>query len=142
MSARLQVRAALVAKLESLGMRALEYRDEDDAIDEKNDLPCALIQQAGTIEIMRYEGTAGGAVYHSGSFFLSFAAATSAEAEAMLVSAANAFGTDYNLTGKVMEIQPVSYGDEEDEGRDFAAIVLEIRVVWATAPDDWATLLN
>jgi hypothetical protein len=141
MSARLLVRAALVAKMESLGFTALEYRDEDDAINDAS-LPCVLIQQAGTIEIQRLEGTAGGAAYHAGSFFLSFAASERDDAEDMLVAAANALATDYNLGGQVMEIQPVSYGDEDDEGRDFAAIVLEIRVLWATAPDDWATLLN
>lgn len=141
MSARLQVRALLVAKMQSLGMTALEYRDEDDAIGE-GDLPCVLIQQAGPIEITRLEGTAGGACYHAGSFFLSFAAETRDDAEPMLVAAANALATDYNLGGQVMEIQPVSYGDEDDEGRELAAIVFEIRVLWATAPDDWATLLN
>ena len=141
MSARLQVRAALVAKLQSLGMTALEYRDEDEAIGE-GDLPCVLVQQAGPVEIQRLEGTAGGACYHAGSFFLSFAAKQRDDAEAMLVTAANALATDYNLGGQVMEIQPVSYGDEEDDGRDFAAIVFEVRVLWATAPDDWGTLLN
>lgn len=141
MSARLQVRALLVAKMESLGMTALEYRDEDEAVGD-SDLPLVLIQQAGPVEIARLEGTAGGACYHSGSFFLSFASKEREDAEAMLVNAANALATDYNLAGQVMEIQPVSYGDEEDEGRDFAAIVFEIRVLWATAPDDWATLLT
>lgn len=141
MSARLQVRALLKAKMESLGFNALEYRDEDDAIGEA-DLPCVLIQQAGTIEISRLEGTAGGACYHAGSFFLSFAAEQRDDAEAMMVRAANALATDYNLGGQIMEIQPASYGDEEDEGRDFAAIVFEIRVLWATAPDDWGNLLT
>jgi hypothetical protein len=141
MSARLQVRAALLAKMQALGFIALEYRDEDDAISE-SDLPCVLIQQAGTVEIGRLEGTAGGASYHTGSFLLSFAAKTHDEAEAMMVSAANALATDYNLGGKVLEIQPVNYADEEDDGRDFSAIVLEIRVLWATAPDDWGTLLT
>lgn len=141
MSARLQVRALLKAKMESLGFNALEYRDEDDAIGEA-DLPCVLIQQAGTIEISRLEGTAGGACYHAGSFFLSFAAEQRDDAEAMMVRAANALATDYNLGGQIMEIQPASYGDEEDDGRDFAAIVFEIRVLWATAPDDWGNLLT
>jgi len=141
MSARLKVRAALVAKMQSLGFTALEYRDEDDAIDQ-GDLPCVLVQQAGPIQISRLEGTAGGASYHAGSFFLSFAAEQRDSAEAMMVAAINALAADYNLGGKVMDIQPASYGDEDDDGRDFAAIVVELNIMWATAPDDFGNLLT
>jgi hypothetical protein len=139
-SARLKVRALLVAKMQSLGMTALEYRDEDDAISE-GDLPCVLIQQVGVVNIERIEGTAGGAAYHVASFFLSFTAKTLDEADAMMVDGNNALADDFTLGGKVQEILPVSYGEEETDGRDFAAIVLEIQVRFCTAPNDFGTLL-
>lgn len=140
MSARLEVRALLKAKMETLGFTALEYRDEDDAV-QPGDLPCVLIQQAGPIEIIRIEYMAGGTATHSGSFFLSFAAPTLDEAEPMMVTGVNALSADATLGGKVQDIQPQSYGDEEDEGRDFAAIVLEVRIQFCTDPYDFGTLI-
>lgn len=135
------VRALLAAKITSLGYAVKEFRDEDDAITE-SELPCVLVQQAGTIEIQRLEGTAGGATYHSASYFLSFAATTRPVAAAMMVATVNALADDYNLGGQVMEIQPVSYGDEDNDGKDLDAIMLEIRVLFATPPNDFGTLLT
>lgn len=140
MSARLQVRSLLAATMQGLGFTALEYRDEDDAA-LPGDLPFVLIQQVGTIEISRVEYMAGGNATHEGSFLFSFAAEQRDDAEAMLNSAVAAFAADPTLGGKIMDIRPAAYGDEEDEGRDYAAIVLECRVMWATAPDDWTALL-
>ncbi len=135
------VRGLLAAKITSLGYPAKEFRDEDDAITE-SESPCVLIRQAGTIEIQRLEGTAGGATYHSAPYFLSFAATTRAAAAAMMAATVAALANDYNLGGQVMEIQPVSYGDEDNDGKDLAAIMLEIRVLFATAPNDFGTLLT
>lgn len=140
MSAREAVRALLAGKIDDLGYTALEYRDEDDAITEAA-LPCVLIQQAGPIEVTMREGHSGGTFEHSAAFFLSFAAQTRADAEAMLVATAGALATDYNLGGQVQEVVPVSWGDEDDEGRDIAAIVLEIRITFCTSHDDWGTLI-
>lgn len=135
------VRGLLAAKITSLGYTALEFRDEDDAI-ATSELPCVLIQQAGTIEIQRLEGTSGGATYHSAPYFLSFAAAARPAAAAMMAAAVAALADDYNLSGQVMEIQPVSYGDEDNDGRDLTAIMLEIRVLFATPANDFTTLLT
>ena len=140
MSARAAVRALLKAKMEDLGYTALEYRDEDVAVSE-GDLPFVLIQQAGSVEVSQREGTTGGTLEHTASFFLSFADADRDDAEAMLTAAADALLTDYSLGGQVQEVVPVSYGDEEDEGRDYAAIVLEIRITFCTAHNDWSALI-
>jgi len=139
MSARAAVRALLKAKVEDLGYTALEYRDDDAVTDDE--LPFVLIQQAGSIEVGRREGTTGGTLEHVGSFFLSFAAADRDTAEAMLTATADALLTDYSLGGEVQEVVPVSYADEENEGRDYAAIVLEIRITFCTAHNDWSTLI-
>jgi len=135
-----EVRALLAAKVTSLGYVPKEFRDEDDAITE-SDLPCVLIQQAGVIQLERIEGTAGGAAYHSAPFFMSFAATTRPDAALMMVNTVRALGEDYTLGGKVMEILPASYGDEEDDGKDMASIMLEIRVMFATPPNEFGTLL-
>jgi hypothetical protein len=135
------VRALLSAKIASIGYSPKEFRDEDDAITE-SELPAVLIQQAGVIEIDRYEGTLGGAVYHSAPYFLSFAAITRDAAAAMLANTVAALADDYNLGGQVQEILPVSYGDEENDGKDLTAIMLEIRVRFCTAPNDFSTLLT
>jgi hypothetical protein len=140
MSARLAVRALLSDKMKSLGMTPFEYRDEDDAIG-SGDLPCVLIQQAGSVDVSKREGTTGGTLEHTGSFFLSFAAEKLDAAESMMTSAADALLTDYSLGGQVQEVVPVAYGDEEDEGRDYAAIVLEVRITFCTAHNDWSTLI-
>lgn len=139
MSARAAVRAALAAKITSLGYTPLEYRDEDDAITE-GDLPCVLIQQAGPIDITQ-EDHAGGQVYHEGSFILSFAALTTADAEAMLTATVAALANDYTLGGKVQNIVPASWGDEETDGKDFASIMFEVRITFCTAFNDWSTLI-
>lgn len=135
------VRGLLAAKITSLGYTALEFRDENDAITE-SECPAVLIQQAGVIELERLEGTAGGAAYHSAPYFLSFAATTRASAAAMMVATVNALADDYSLGGQVMEILPVSYGDEDDDGKDIRAIMLEIRVRFLTPPNDFGTLLT
>lgn len=135
------VRGLLAAKITSLGYAIKEFRDEDDAITE-SELPCVLVQQAGVIDIQRLEGTVGGASYHSAPYFLSFAATTRAAAAAMMAATVNALADDYNLGGQVQEIQPVSYGDEENDGKDFAAIMLEIRILFCTPPNDFGTLLT
>ena len=134
------VRGLLVAKINSLGYAAKEFRDEDDAITE-SDLDCVLVQQAGPVEITNIEGTAGGAAYHAASYFLSFAATARAAAAAMLVATNNALSEDYTLGGKVQDILPASYGDEDMDGKDISAIMLEIRVRFATPPNDFSTLL-
>lgn len=134
------VRGLLVAKITSLGYAAKEFRDEDDAITE-GELPAVLVQQAGPVEITNIEGTAGGSAYHAASYFLSFAAATRAVAAAMLVATNNALCEDYTLGGKVLEVLPASYGDEEMDGKDIAAIMLEIRVRFLTPPNDFGTLI-
>ena len=135
------VRGLLAAKITSLGYAVKEFRDEDDAITE-SELPCVLVQQAGVIEIERLEGMAGGAAYHSAPYFLSFAAITRDAAAAMLAATVNALADDYNLSGQVMEIQPVSYGDEDNDGKDMSAIMLELRILFATPPNDFGTLLT
>lgn len=140
MSARNEVRAALAAKLTALGMTALEYRDEDDAIVVAN-LPCVLVQQAGPVEITYAEYMQGGTATHTGSFLLSFAAATGTAAEAMFVTGANGLAQDSTLGGKVQEITPLSYGDEDDEGRDFAVTLLEVQIKFCTDPFDFGTLI-
>jgi hypothetical protein len=140
MSARLEVRALLAAKITSLGYTALEYRDEDDAA-LPGDIPFVLIQQAGSVEITRAEYMAGGTETHEASFFFSFAAESRDDAEAMMVAAVAAFAADPTLGGQIQDIRPVGYGDEETEARDYAAIVLENRVQFCTAPGDWSALL-
>lgn len=135
------VRGLLAAKITSLSYPVQEFRDEDDATT-RDELPFVLVQQAGTIEIQRLEGMAGGATYHSAPYFLSFAAETRDDAAAMMAATVNALAEDYNLGGQVMEIQPVSYGDEDNDGKDLTAIMLEIRVLFATAPNDFTTLLT
>ena len=140
MSARLEVRALLVGKMESLGFTAMEYRDEDDAVN-PGDLPFVLIQQVGSVEITRAEYMAGGSSTHRATFMLSFAATTLDDAEEMMVEGANALAADSTLGGKVQDIQPQSYGDEEDEGRDYAAVVLEVQIQFCTSPYDFSTLL-
>lgn len=135
------VRGLLAAKITTLGYAAKEFRDEDEAITEA-ELPCVLIQQAGVIELERLEGTAGGAAYHSAPYFLSFAATTRPAAAAMMVATVNALANDYSLGGQVMEIVPVSYGDEEPDAKDIRAIMLEIRVRFLTPPNDFGTLLT
>ena len=140
MSARLEVRALLAAKITSLGYTALEYRDEDDAV-LSGDLPFVLIQQAGSIDITRAEYMMGGTETHEGSFFVTFAANGRDEAEAMMVSAMAAFAADPTLGGKIQDIRPDSYGDEDTDTRDYAAIMVEMRVQFCTAPADWSTLL-
>lgn len=135
------VRALLAAKITALGYTALEFRDQDDATT-PDELPFVLIQQAGTIEILRLEGMAGGATYHSAPYFLTFAAETREDAAAMMAATVAELADDYNLGGQVMEIQPVSYGDEDNDGKDLTAIMLEVRIVFATAPNDFTTLLT
>lgn len=135
------VRGLLAGKIATLGYAVKEFRDEDDAITE-SELPCVLVQQAGVIEIQRLEGTAGGATYHSAPYFLSFAAITRDDAAGMMAATVNALANDYNLGGQIMEIQPVSYGDEDNDGKDLASIMLEIRVLFATPPNDFGTLLT
>lgn len=134
------VRGLLAAKITSLGYTALEFRDENDAITEA-ELPCVLLQQAGVVELDYLEGTAGGAATHGASYFLSFAAATRAAAAAMMAATVNALANDYNLGGQVLDITPVSYGDEENDGKDVRAIMFEIRVRFQTPPNDFGTLL-
>lgn len=135
------VRSLLATKIAGLGYAVKEFRDENDAITE-SECPAVLIQQAGVIEIDRIEGTAGGAAYHIAPYFLSFAATTRAAATAMLVATVNALANDCSLGGQVREILPVSYGDEEDDGKDIRAIMLEIRVRFLTPPNDFGTLLT
>jgi hypothetical protein len=140
MLAGAQVRDLLVSKVESLGYNALVYRDENDAITDA-DVPVVLIQQAGMVNITTIEGTLGGTITHDGSFFLSFAAATRGEAETMLAATSSALLVDYSLGGQVQEIVLTSYGDEDNEGKDFAALVLEISVKFCTSYDDFTTLI-
>jgi len=140
MLAGAEVKAALQAKMQSLGYSALVYRDEDDAITEA-EVPAVLIQQAGQVQVNRLEGTAGGTITHLGSFFLSFAATARGEAETMLATAVASLLEDYTLGGKVQEVVPVSYGDEEQDGKDIAALVLELNITFCTAWNDWATLI-
>lgn len=135
------VRGLLVAKIQSLSLSALEFRDENEAITE-SDIPCVMVQQAGVITIDRFEGTAGGAVYHMAPYILSFAAPTRAVAATMFAATVNALAVDYNLGGQVTEILPVSYGDEETDGNDIKCIMLEIAVRFCTAPDDFGALLT
>ena len=135
------VRGLLAAKITALGHTALEFRDQDDATT-RDELPFVLVQQAGAIDIERLEGTSGGACYHSAPYFLSFAAATRPAAATMMAATVASLADDYNLGGQVMEIQPVSYGDEDDDGKDFTAIMLEIRVLFATPANDFTTLLT
>jgi hypothetical protein len=140
MSARAAVRALLKAKVEGLGYTVFEYRDEDDAVTDE-ELPFVLIQQAGAIEVSRREDVKGGTLEHIGSFFLSSAARTRDAADAMMTAIADALLDDYSLGGRVQEVVAVSYGDEEDEGRDYAAVVLEVRITFCTAHDDFSTLI-
>lgn len=140
MLAGAEVRDALKAKVESLNYSALIYRDENDAITGA-DLDCVLIQQAGQVQIRTLEGTSGGTITHVGSFFLSFAATERAVAEAMLAATVTALLEDYTLGGKVQEVVPVSYGEEDQDGKDIAALVLELNITFCTAWNDWATLI-
>lgn len=135
------VRGLLAAKITGLGYVPKEFRDEDDAITEA-ELPCVLIQQAGQVEIEYMEGTAGGVALHGAPYLLSFAATTRDAAATMLRTTVNALADDYSLGGQVLEITPVSYGDEEPDGRDIRAIMLEIRVRFCTAQNDFGTLLT
>lgn len=139
MSARAAVNAALKAKMEGLGYTVLEQRDEEDAITE-SELPAVLIQQAGTIEVSQRDG-AERTLEHQGAWFLSFAAKTQAEAETMFSAGAAALSTDFVLGGSVQEIVPVSWGDEDNDGRDLTAILLEIQITFCTSTDDWNTLI-
>lgn len=135
------VRALLVAKMMSLGMAAKEFRDEDDAAT-ADELPFVLVQQAGAVDIDYIEGTVGGMALHACSYFLSFAAISRESAVAMLTTAVNALANDYTLGDQVLEIVPVSYGDEDNDGKDIRAIMLEIRVRFCTSPNDFGTLLT
>jgi hypothetical protein len=135
------VRGLLVAKITVLGYAAKEFRDENDAITEA-ELPAVLVQQAGQIDIQYTEGTAGGAAYHNAPFLLSFAATTRDAAATMLAATVNALADDPTLGGQVWDITPISYGDEEEDGRDIKAIMLEIRVRFLTAPNDIGNLLT
>ena len=140
MLAGAEVKAALQSKMQDLGYSALVYRDENDAITEA-EVPAVLIQQAGQVQVGTIEGTAGGTVTHLGSFFLSFAATAQDEAETMLATATAALLEDYTLGGKVQEVVPVSYGEEAQDGKDIAALVLELNITFCTAWNDWATLI-
>ena len=134
------VRGLLADKITALSYATKEFRDEDDAITE-SELPCVLLQQAGTIEISNIEGTLGGTATHNAPYFLSFAASTRDAAAAMLAATVNALADDPTLGGQVMDIRPVSYGDEDNDGKDFSAIMLEIVVTFCTPPNDFGTLI-
>lgn len=135
------VRGLLAAKITGLGYTAKQFRDEDDAIT-SDELPCVLLQQSGPVEIEYLDGTAGGDMIHNAPFLMSFAATTRDAAAVMLRTTVNALANDYNLGGQVLEILPLSYGDEEPDGRDLSAIMLEVRVRFMTAANDIATLLT
>lgn len=135
------VRGLLAAKITGLSYAVKEFRDENDAITEA-ELPCVLLQQAGQVELDYLEGTAGGCAVHSAPYFLSFAATTRHAAVTMLRATVNALADDYNLGGQVLEILPQSYGDEEPDGRDIRAIMLEIRVRFCTPQNDFGSLLT
>lgn len=135
------VRGLLATKITSLGYAPKEFRDENDAITEA-ELPCVLLQQSGPVEIEYLDGTAGGDMIHNAPFLMSFAATTRDAAAVMLRTTVNALANDYNLGGQVLEIVPLSYGDEEPDGRDIRAIMLEIRVRFVTAANNIATLLT
>ena len=134
------VRGLLAAKIASLGYAVKEFRDDDDAIT-REELPCVLVQQAGTIEIIRHEYAMGGSLTHQASYFFSFAALTREAAGEMLVAAANAFAADTTIGGQIQDIMPVSYGDEDDDGKDFTSIMLENQVQFCTDPYDFGALI-
>lgn len=135
------VRDLLAAKIESLGYSVQQFRDEDDAIS-ATELPCVLLQQSGPVEIKYVEGTAGGIAAHNAPFLMSFVATARDDAAAMLRATANALAADYSLGGQIAEILPLSYGDEEAEGRDYRAILFEIAARFYTDPADIGTLVS
>lgn len=133
------VRGLLAAKIAGLGYTVLEFRDENDAVPEGQG-EFVLLQQSGPVEIQYLEGTAGGVAVHNAPFLMSFCAATRDAAAAMLRATANALAADYNLGGQIAEILPLSYGDEEPDGRDIRAIMLEVAARFYTDPADIGTL--
>lgn len=135
------VRGLLAAKITSLTYAVKEFRDENDAITEA-DLPCVLLQQSGPVEVDYLDGVATGLAIHSGPYLMTFAATTRETALAMLTATVNALAVDYNLGGQVLEITPLSYGDEEPDGRDIRAVMLEIRIRFETPSTDFGTLLT
>ena len=135
------VRDLLAAKIESLGYAVKQFRDDDDAITAE-ELPCVLLQQSGLVVIQYLEGMAGGIAQHNAPFLMSFVATTRDAAAAMLRATANALAADYNLGGQIGEILPLSYGDEEADGRDYRAILFEIAARFYTDPADIGTLVT
>ena len=134
------VRGLLAAKITNLGYAVKEFRDEEDAITEA-ELPCVLLQQSGPVQIEYLEGTVGGVAVHNAPFLMSFCATTRDAAAAMLRATANALADDYNLGGQIAEILPLSYGDEEPDGRDISAIMFEVGTRFYTDPADIGTLM-
>lgn len=135
------VRTLIATKLTGLSQSVLMDRDEFDAITE-SELPATLVDEPGMVEITNIEGTAGGAAYHAASYMLTFAATTSAVAQARFAAALTALMNDYSLGGQVLDIMPLSYGGDENNGKDIAAITLEIRVRFLTPPNNFGTLLT
>lgn len=135
------VRGLIVAKLTTLGQSVLRDRDEFDAITEP-ELPATLVDEPGMVEVTNIEGTAGGAAYHAATFALAFAATTSAVAQTNFNAALTALSNDYSLGGQVLDIMPLNYGGDDNNGKDIAAITLEIRVRFLTPPNDFGTLLT
>lgn len=135
------VHSLIATKLTGLGQSVLRDRDEFDAINE-SELPATLVDEPGMVELTNIEGTAGGAAYHAANYMLTFAATSSAVAQASFEAALTALADDYSLGGQVLDITPLSYGGDENNGKDIAAITLEIRVRFLTAPNDFGTLLT
>lgn len=135
------VRGLLAAKITGLGYTVLEFRDDNDAVPEDQG-KFVLLQQSGPVEIQYLEGTVGGVAVHNAPFLMTFCAATRDEAAAMLRATANALAADYNLGGQIAEILPLSYGDEEPDGRDIRAIMLEVAARFYTDPADIGTLVT
>lgn len=146
MAAVFVVRGLLKDTLEAAGLTALEYRTAEDAV-QAEELDCVLISE-GESTIEYFEGQAGGTVYHRTRFFLEFmarATKTQTKREAayeLFTTGINALMADYTLGGQVENLLPVTYGGEEDDGKDFASVLLDLDVLFATGTADWATLLT
>jgi hypothetical protein len=135
------VRGLIAAKLTSIGQSVKRDRDDFDALT-RPELPATLVDEPGMVSVDNIEGTAGGAAYHTAMLALTFAATTSAAAQTNFTAALTALTNDYSLGGKVLDILPVNYGGDENNGKDITAITLEIRVRFLTPPNDFGTLLT
>lgn len=140
------VRGLLVSALEGLGLTALEHRNASDAL-QLEEMDAVLVTE-GETGIDEIEGRAGGTVIHRTRFFLEFAARATPTATAremafeQFTTGIGGLMADFTLGGNVMELIPVSYGGEEDDGKDYAVVSLDLDVTYCTSTTDWGTLLT